>query len=256
MLDGAERDKSTTAALAKGLAVIEVFGADRPKLTIAEVARLTDMDRATARRCLLTLVRLGYAAHDGKFFALLPRVMRLGHAYLATTPLPALVQPFLERLSAHVSESASVSILDGTEILYVARAALRRVVSISLGVGSRLPAYCASMGRVLLAALPPNEAEALLRRTELRGLTKHTLTRVPDLMAELARVRTQGHAIVDQELEIGLRSVAVPILGADGTVAAALNVGAQASRLSMADIEQEILPRMLAIQAELRSLLP
>lgn len=256
MLDQAERDKSIMAALAKGLAVIEVFGADRPKLTIAEVARLADMERATARRCLLTLVRLGYAAHDGKFFALLPRVMRLGHAYLATTPLPALVQPFLDRLSAEVGESASVSILDGTEILYVARAAQRRVMSIGLGVGSRLPAYCASMGRVLLAALPAHEAEALLRRTDLQPLTEHTLTGVPDLMAELARVRAQGHAVVDQELEIGLRSVAVPILRSDGSVAAALNVGAQANRLSPDDIACRILPRMTAIQGELRALLP
>jgi IclR family transcriptional regulator, pca regulon regulatory protein len=256
VLDKADRDKSMMAALAKGLAVIEVFGADRPKLTIAEVARLADMERATARRCLLTLVRLGYAAHDGKFFALLPRIMRLGHAYLATTPLPALVQPFLERLSADVSESASVSILDGAEILYVARAVQRRVVSINLGVGSRLPAYCASMGRVLLAALPVGEAEALLTSTERSRLTEHTLTGIDELMGELARVRAAGYAIVDQELEIGLRSVAVPILRADGTVVAALNVGAQASRLSVADIERALLPRMRAIQAELRSLLP
>ena len=155
------RETDVIGGFAKGLRVIEVFGEAKPRLTITDVSKETGLDRATARRCLLTLAELGYAAYDGKFFELTPKILRLGHAYLSATPLPRLVQPHLDRLSETVGQSTSVSVLDGTEIVYVARAAQKRVMSISLMPGSRLPAYCASMGRVLLAALPEAEARAI-----------------------------------------------------------------------------------------------
>ncbi|MBP6738220.1 MAG: helix-turn-helix domain-containing protein, partial [Rhodobacteraceae bacterium] len=212
--------------LAKGLTVIETFSAERPRQSISEVAAASGLDRATARRCLLTLAHHGYADYDGKFFTLTPRVLRLGTACLATMPLPQIVQPFLDELSERVGQSSSVSILDGDEIVYVARAAQKRVMSIALMPGSRLPAYCTSMGRILLAALPETEAARILGPGPLRRRTARSLTDPQSVLAELYRVRAQGHALNDQEVEDGLRSIAVPILNARGRTVAALNIGA------------------------------
>ena len=247
----AKSDGNLMGGFAKGLSVLEAFGRDRERLTIAEVARLTGFDRATSRRCLLTLERLGYATHDGKNFALTVRVLSLGHAYLATTPLPGQLQPFLDRLAAAIQESCSCSVLDGTEIVYIARAAQRRVMSIGLGVGSRLPAYCASMGRVLLAALPDEQVAAVLERTDIRALSPRTLVDPGALMAEIARVRTQGYALIDEELEIGLRSLAVPIRNGAGRMVAALNTGVQTSRVSLDRLRGEMLPALLDVQRQL-----
>jgi IclR family pca regulon transcriptional regulator len=247
-----ERDADTLGGFAKGLAVIEAFDETRQRLTIAEVARLTGLDRATSRRCLLTLAKLGYADFDGKFFRLTPRILRLGHAYLASTPLPRIVQPFLERLSETTGESCSASILDGTEIVYVARSSQRRVMSIGLSVGSRLPAYCASMGRVLLAALPVPEAQERLRETRLAELTPHTVTDISRLMEQLQLVRAQGYAIVDEELEIGLRAIAVPLRDSNGNVVAAMNIGCQAARVSAAKMLETFLPLMEEAQKKIR----
>lgn len=249
----AERD--TMGGLAKGLRVIETFTAERPRQSIAEVAAGAGLDRATARRCLLTLAHHGYADWDGKFFTLTPRVLRLGTACLATMPLPQLVQPLLDRLSEALGESSSVSILDGAEIVYIARAAQRRVMSIALMPGSRLPAYCTSMGRVMLAALPEERARALLGPGPLPARTPYTLTDPAAVMAELARVRAQGHALIDQEVELGLRSAAVPVRDARGRVVAALNVGLAAGSAGMAVQAARLLPGLLAVQAELRGLL-
>jgi IclR family pca regulon transcriptional regulator len=240
---------------AKGLAVLGAFGRGRERLTIAAAARLTGLDRATARRCLITLERLGFATFDGTSYALTARVLTLGHAYLASTPLPEQLQPFLDRLAATITESCSCSILDGTEIVYIARSAQRRVMSISLGVGSRLPAYCASMGRVLLAALGDEEARAVLDRSDLQALTPKTLTRREDLLAEIAKVRREGFAIVDEELEVGLRSLAVPIRGRSGRVVAALNTGVQTSRIGVERLRAEFLPKLLDIQAQLAAVI-
>ena len=158
-------------SFAKGLQVLECFGADHPRLSITDVARMTGLDRATARRCLLTLHGLGYAGYDGKFFTLTPKVLRLGMGALAALPLPQIVQPWLDQLSEKIGQSCSVSILDGTEIVYMARAAQRRVMSIGLMPGSRLPAHCTSMGRVLLAALPETEARAVVAASDLTPRT-------------------------------------------------------------------------------------
>lgn len=244
-------DADMMGGFAKGLSVLEAFGRGRERLTIAEVARLTGLDRATSRRCLITLSRLGYACHDGRAYSLTVRVLALGHAYLASTPLPDQIRPFLDRLAASLDESCSCSVLDGTEIVYIARAAQRRVMSIGLGVGSHLPAYCSSMGRVLLAALPEAAVLDNLARTDLRGLTPRTLVDRNALLAEIGRVRAQGYAIIDEELEMGLRSIAVPILNTAGRVVAAINTGAQTSRVSVAQLRDEVLPKLLDVQAKL-----
>jgi IclR family pca regulon transcriptional regulator len=249
-------DKETIAGFAKGLRVIEAFDAGRPRLTITEAAATTGLERATARRCLLTLVRDGYADYDGKFFWLTPKMLRLGFAYLSSTPLPRLVQPYLEQLAAATGESCSASTLDGAEIVYIARASTKRVMSIGLSVGSRLPAYCASMGRILLAARPEKERRALLELLPRTRLTPKTLSTWADLGAAIERAGRDGYAIIDQELELGLRSIAVPVIDARSRVIAAINVGAQADRVSLERMRKVFLPQLLTVQAELRRLLP
>ena len=227
---------------AKGLRVIEAFAEGDRRLSIADVAKKTGLDRATVRRSLLTLAELQYADYDGKFFKLTPRILRLGHAYLSATPLPALLQPHLDLLAEKTGQSSSASVLDGAQVLYIARASQRRVMSINLNPGSRLPAYCSSMGRVLLAELPHDTARTLLAGTELRANTDHTLTDVEAIMLELGRVRERGYAVIDQELELGLRSIAVPLKGRSGETIAALNVGAPAAHMSPTQMIEDVLP--------------
>lgn len=248
-------DRDIMGGLAKGLAVIETFSPLKPRQSIAEVALASGLDRATARRCLLTLAKQGYADYDGKFFTLTPRVLRLGTACLATMPLPQLVQPALDRISDALGESSSVSILDGAEIVYIARAAQKKVMSIALMAGSRLPAYCTSMGRVMLAALPQPAAEAILTSTPRPARTPLTLTSVSDIMAELAQVRAQSFAVIDQEVEMGLCSIAVPLMNARGHVIAALNFGFSALPNMRQHAAARHLPLMLDVQAELQRVL-
>ncbi|KIC20740.1 IclR family transcriptional regulator domain-containing protein [Leisingera sp. ANG-Vp] len=247
-------NKSTdfVASLAKGLRVIEAFHAEKPRLSITDVAQETGLDRATARRCLLTLAELGYADYDGKFFSLTPRILRLGVAALASMPLPQIVQPWLDQLSERVGQSCSVAILEGTEILYVARAAQRRVMSIGLMPGSRLPAFCTSMGRVLLAALPRDGARKIIEQSDLSPRTPNSLTGVSELMQELDHVRLQGYALVDQEVELGLRSLSVPILNQRGDTVAALNIGLAALQPGAASVVSDYLEDLLRVQAGLK----
>jgi IclR family pca regulon transcriptional regulator len=248
-------DRDHMAALEKGLAVIECFDAAHDRLTIADVARATELSRAAARRCLLTLTKTGYANFDGKFFRLTPRVLRLGYAWLASTALPQLVQPFLEKLSEETHESSSACLLDGHEIVYIARSAQRRIMSVGLSVGSRLPAFCSSMGRVLLAARDPAEAQALIGAGKPRAHTPRTVTEPERLMSILAEVRAQGYCVVDQELELGLISLAMPLLNGRGEVVAAFNISGQVQRSSAADMTARFLPQMRAMQTMLRPLI-
>lgn len=248
-------ERDVMGGLAKGLKVIEAFSADRPRLSITEAATMVGLDRATTRRCLLTLSATGYASYDGKFFTLTPRVLRLGTGCLASMPLPRIVQPYLDGLSERIGLSSSVSILDDTEIVYVARAAQRRVMSISLMPGSRLPAYCTSMGRVLLAALDPSEAKKVLERSTIEKRTERTSTEISALMEEVAATRARGFAAIDQEVEIGLRSLAVSLRNSRGIVVAALNVGLAATAEPMTEIVERFLPDLSAIQSELKGML-
>ncbi|WP_417597106.1 IclR family transcriptional regulator domain-containing protein [Pararhodobacter oceanensis] len=243
------------ASLGKGLQVIECFGAETPRLTITEVANRTGLDRATARRCLLTLFQLGYAEFDGKFFTATPRILRLGMGALASLPLSQLVQPWLDQLSDQIGESASVSILDETEIVYLARAAQRRVMSIGLMPGSRLPAHCTSMGRVLLAALPVEEARGLVDRSDLSPRTAHSLTDPDEIMGRIAEVGRDGYAVIDQEVEIGLRSIAVPVMNMRGEVVAALNIGLAATQDEAGELVARFQAALLKVQAGLQRVL-
>lgn len=248
-------DTDFLGGFAKGLKVIESFGEAKPRMTIADVAKATGLDRATARRCLLTLSGLGYAEYDGKFFVLTPKILGLGHSYLSATPMPKIVQPFLERLSDQTAQSASVSVLDGTEIVYVARASQRRVMSINLMPGSRLPAYCASMGRVLLAALPREDAMERLKQSQLIKLTAFTKTTPELLMNELSRVRDHGFAVTDQELELGLCSIAVPLRSDRGRVVAALNLGASTASVPSCELADRYLDLMKSVAESLKTVL-
>ncbi|GIG91221.1 IclR family transcriptional regulator [Plantactinospora endophytica] len=233
-------------SLERGLAVIRAFDADHPQLTLSEVARATGLTRAAARRFLLTLVELGYMRTDGRLFSLRARILELGYAYLSSLSLPEMAQPHMETLVAEVHESCSMSVLDGDEVVYVARVPTKRIMTVAISVGTRFPAYATSMGRVLLAAQPAAWLDNYLDTAELRPLTRRTVTDPARLRTLLNRIHSQGYAIVDQELEEGLRSLAAPIRDADGAVIAALNVSARASRGSSEVIRKELLPPLLA----------
>ncbi|MES0039755.1 helix-turn-helix domain-containing protein [Mesorhizobium sp. M0046] len=248
----AVKERDIMGGLAKGLKVVEAFTAETPRLSISQASEIAGLDRATTRRCLLTLAELGYCAYDGKFFTVTPRVLRLGTGCLAAMPLPRIVQPFLDLLSEEIGQSTSVSILDETEIVYIARAAQRRVMSITLMPGSRLPAYCTSMGRVLLAAAGEETALRLLQASQLVARTDYTVTNIDALMVEIAKVGERGFAYINQEVEIGLCSLAVPLKAANGRTLAALNVGLAAGKATMAKIERMYLPPLLRTQSELR----
>jgi IclR family pca regulon transcriptional regulator len=253
----AEQEASRTnlvGGFIKGLTVIEAFDVDRPRQSIADISRTTGYDRATCRRLLLTLVHAGYAEHDGKYFWLSPRTVRLGNAYLHSATLPNIVQPYLEALAEDIHESCSASILDGDEVLYIARASHQRVMSINLRIGSRLPLYCSSMGRVLLASFDDAEVRRMLEQTPRLEYTATTVTDI-DALADLIRqVREDGYAIVDQELEVGLRSIAVPVIDKRGNTLAALNIGTHAARVPAERLTKDYLPRLNALQVELREI--
>ena len=256
MTDKPAQNSDFVQSLERGLAVIRAFDAEHRELALSEVARLTGLTRAAARRFLLTLVKLGYVNLSQGRFSLRPRVLELGYAYLSSLTLPEVALPHMEQLVAKVNESCSISVLDDIDVVYVARVPTRRIMSITLAVGTRLPAFVTSMGRVLLAGLPDEELEERLARIEVTQLTSRTVTDKDALRVILAGVRRQGYAATDQELEEGLRSLAVPLRSSSGAVTAALNVSVHASRASMASLRREFLPLALrtaaAIEEDLR----
>jgi IclR family pca regulon transcriptional regulator len=239
--------------LDRGLRVIRAFSAERPELTLTEVATETGLTRAAARRFLLTLADLGYVHADDRRFSLSPRVLELGYAYLSSISLPEVAEPHLERLVAAIRESSSVSILDDEDVVYVARVPVSRIMTVSINVGTRFPAYATSMGRVLLAGLAADELDAYLERVDLARLSPHTVASTQDLRAELDRVRSRGWALVDQELEEGLRSIAAPIRDRGGRVIAAVNCSAHASRRTIAAMRRDMLPPLLDTAAHIEA---
>jgi IclR family pca regulon transcriptional regulator len=257
MTDAPKHASDHVQSLERGLAVIRAFDAEHCELTLSEVARATGLARAAARRFLHTLVELGYMRTDGRLFALRPRVLELGYAYLSSLTLPEVALPHLEALVATVHESSSVSVLDGDEVVYVARVPTKRIMTVAISVGTRFAAYATSMGRVMLAGQGDDWLDGYLASSRLRPITPHTITDPARLRAELLRVRSQGWAIVDQELEEGLRSIAAPLHDADGRVAAALNLSAHASRGTVESMRADLLPHLLAtaaaIEADLHS---
>jgi IclR family pca regulon transcriptional regulator len=244
-------------SLDRGLAVIRAFSAESPELTLSDVARATGLNRASARRFLLTLVDLGYVRTDGRRFALRPKILELGYAYLSSLSLPEVAMPHLERLVETVHESSSVSVLDGDEVVYIARVPTRRIMRIAIAVGTRFPAYATSMGRVLLAGQTEEWLDGYLAHAALKTITPHTIADPKRLRSELRRIRRDGYALVDQELEEGLRSIAAPVRDADGRVAAAVNLSTHASRATVDGMREKLLPPLLAtasaIEEDLRS---
>jgi IclR family pca regulon transcriptional regulator len=254
---GAGRDSDFVQSLDRGLAVIRAFGPGRERLSLSDVARETGLTRAAARRFLLTLVKLGYVRSDGREFSLRPRVLELGYAFLSGLAMPEIASPHLEELVAQVRESSSISVLDGHHIVYVARVPTKRIMTVAISVGTRFPAHATSMGRVLLAGMSPADLEKYLSEANLEALTARTVTDPARLREIVREVGRQGYAIVDQELEEGLRAIAAPIHGAGDAVIAAINLSAHASRVSMAAMRSHLLPALLEtasrIEADLRS---
>lgn len=251
-----DRGADYVQTLARGLRVIRAFSAERPELTLSEVAAETELTRSAARRFLLTLAELGYVHADDRRFSLSPRVLELGYAYLSSISLPEIAEPHLERLVAEVRESSSVSILDAEDVVYVARVPVSRIMTVSINVGTRFPAYATSMGRVLLAGLDEAELDGYLERVDLERLSAHTVSTTGALRTELDRVRRRGWALVDQELEEGLRSVAAPIRDRTGRVLAAVNCSAHASRRTVADMRRELLPPLQGTAKRIEADLP
>lgn len=232
-------------SLERGLAVIRAFDAEKPELTLSDVARATGLTRAAARRFLHTLVELGYVRNDGRLFELRPRVLELGYSYLSSLSLPEVALPHMERLVEQVRESCSLSVLDVDEVVYVARVPTKRIMTVAISVGTRFPAYATSMGRVLLAHADAGWVDDYLSTVKMQSLTRRTVTDPDRLRGVLSRIRSQGFCLVDQELEEGLRSIAVPVRDGSGAVVAAMNVSAHISRGSAEVIRKELLPPLL-----------
>lgn len=246
---------SYVQSFARGLQVIRSFSAGAPRQTLSEVAAATGLTRAGARRILLTLQTLGYVASDGKLFALTPRILDLGFAYLSSMPIWNRAEPVMEALVQQVQESCSAAVLDATDIVYVMRVPTHKIMRISLGVGSRLPAFCTSMGRLLLADLDEEEIRARLQASARDAFTKHTVTDIDALLAKVAQARRQGWCLVNQELEEGLISIAAPIVDRAGRTVAALNISGQANRTSARVMQDSMLPALLAAAREISRLL-
>lgn len=244
--DGEERPAEFVQSLDRGLAVIRAFSADRPELSLSEVAGETGLSRAAARRFLLTLESLNYVGSRGRQFFLKPRVLDLGYAYLSSFSASEIAQSHLEELSTRLHESCSASVLDGGDIIYTARAATNRIMTIGLSVGRRLPAFATSMGRVLLAALPPADLDAYFAGYGRPAFTSKTVTGETELRSILDQVRQRGWALIDQELEDGVRSVAAPVHDASHNVVAAINVSAHASRVTASNLQRQFLPELLS----------
>jgi IclR family pca regulon transcriptional regulator len=232
-------------SLERGIALLRTFGSERPRQTVADAARATGFTRATARRILITLTRLGYARTDGRYFELTPKVLDIGYSFLASLNVGQIAQPFVEQLSECVDESVSVSVLDGTDVVYIARVPTKRIMTVSIGLGSRFPAFQTSMGRVLLAPLSDAEVVDIYERSDRRRVTEHTVASAAELLDRLADVRRDGWALVDQELEMGVRSIAAPIVDPQGRTVAALNIGTHAGRVDLDELNERFVPALI-----------
>jgi IclR family pca regulon transcriptional regulator len=240
------------ASLARGLTVIEAFTPQTPQMTISQLSLRTGLSRAAVRRCLYTLVKLGFAgADEAQRYSLRPKMLTLANTYTASSTLANAAQPILERMSAQYGESFSVATLDGEEIVYIARTSVTRVMSVDLHIGSRLPAFCTSMGRVLLAYLPQDQLDSYFARAHFTQYTPRTITSPEKLRLALRNVRRNGYALCDQELEVGLRSIAVPVYAGNGRVVATVNLSGHAPRMPMLEMQTKFLPPLRAAASEL-----
>lgn len=249
-------DPSFMTSLARGLAVIKAFSDHRRAMTIAQLSLKTGIPRAAVRRCLYTLKQLGYADSEANNFFLKPSILALGYAYLSSTPLTVAAQPYLNELSHRAKESCVLAVLDNYEVMYVARSDAPRVLSLAMNTGSRMPAHCTALGRVLLAGLSAAQLDRYFSAVTLSSYTPRTITSEHKLRDILFEVRQRGFAVVDEEMEIGLRSIAVPVRGASGATVAALGIGAQVARISRDAIEDQFLHVLLNVSNEICLLLP
>lgn len=251
-LDVFTGDPNFMTSLARGLIVIQAFTQQTPQMTISQISLKTGLSRAAVRRCLYTLSKLGFAgAEDGSRYSLRPRMLTLSHTYTASNTLSSAAQPILERMSAALRESFSVATLDGEDIVYIARTTVSRVMAVDLHIGSRLPAYCTSMGRVLLAWLPSDQLESYLAKVVLTPHTTRTVNSIEKLRMLLRNIRRNGYAVCDQEYEVGLRSLAVPVYSSSGRVVATINLSGSAPRMSVLDMQTRFLPHLRNAAAEL-----
>ncbi|MCT7377740.1 IclR family transcriptional regulator domain-containing protein [Chelativorans salis] len=247
--------RDLVGSLAKGLTVIEILAGAPSGLRLTEVAEEAGLTRAGARRLLLTLVAEGYARQEGRNFLLSAKLLSLTRTWLGGSSLWAYAEPIMGEVSQALGESCSAAVLEDEDVVYVARVAGRRIVSVSLAVGARLPAYCTSMGRVLLSDLDTAELARFLEKAAIRANTPKTVTDREALAARVAEVRREGYAIVDEELELGLRSIAVPVRGRTGSVVAALNVSTQSARFSCDEMRLTILPPLIEAAAKIEDFL-
>jgi IclR family pca regulon transcriptional regulator len=238
-------------SLERGLRVLRAFSAEHSSLTLTQAAQLTGLTRATVRRSLHTFAKLGYVALDGKQFQLTPQVLDLGYAYLSSAQIGDIAQPYMEALSEQINESVSVAVLDSFEIVYVARIPTKRIMRIGLALGSRLPALATSMGRMIVADLPSDKRKEFVRSAPLRRLTTTTITKRSELVNVLDKIHKQGWALLDQELEEGVRSIAAPIRDKRGRTIAAINIGTQTGRVSMKQLTDEFIPLLLKTAADI-----
>lgn len=243
-LGASPRRENHVQSLERGLKILHAFDLENPEMTLSQIAGKTGLSRAAARRFLFTLEELGYVHMDGRSFRLSIKVLDFGYSYLSSLSLPEIAQPHLESLTRIVHESASASVLDGHDIVYIARVPVRKIMSIRIGIGTRMPAHFTSMGRVMLADKSASELKLYFANIQLDKYTEFTRTKKTEILAEIARVREQGWAIVDQELEFGLRSIAVPITSLDGRVVAAINVSTTTQSYSLDEMKKKILPKI------------
>jgi IclR family pca regulon transcriptional regulator len=248
-------DKNYIAALARGISVIRAFAHQRDRLSLAELSKLVNLPRATARRCLITLQALGYVETTGKYFRLTPQVLTLSQAYFSSSSLPHLSQSYIEQISEAVGESCSVSVLAGDEIVYVARSSRKRKASVHRDVGANLPAYCTSMGRVLLSNLEPADLDAYFSRVPLKKFNHKTVTDEATLRRLLEQVHKDDFCVIDGELEPSLRAIAVPLRTLSGNVVAAINVSTDTSRMTVKQLQTQALPVMRQAAAKIRNAL-
>jgi IclR family pca regulon transcriptional regulator len=249
-----QRSNDFIQSLERGLEVMNSFSRERAHQTLSEVAQMTGLTRATTRRVLLTLTELGYVHQSGRSFSLTPKMLDLGYSYLSSLEVVEVAQRPMERLVEEVKESSSMSVLDGSEIVYVARVPTKRIMTIALALGSRLPAYPTSMGRVLLSGLPDSQIDDYIEQTRLERLTPHTITDPDEFRSAIGNVRAKGFALVDQELEVGVRSIAAPILNGRQEIIAAMNISCHASRVTLGQIRREFRPKLIDTANEISRL--
>lgn len=242
-------------SLDRGLRVFELFGADPRPMTLSDLAKAADLPRATARRILFTLERAGFVACDGKLFTLTPRVLVLAASYLSSNQVVAVLQPVLDRLSSAAQEISSLAILDGSDVIFIARASPARVFSAGIDLGYRLPAFCTSVGRAMLGQYSNDDLAQLLDGMALTALTPFTVTDKDLLLATIMTDREKGYSLVDREAEPGFRSISVPVRRYDGTIVAAINMGAHVDRISTGEMIDRFLPLLRQGAESVKSLL-